>query len=173
MPRQSLKDLLRDGDRRSLGRSNEAEKIVLRQPRRFGELIRFMWSDDPLISMRAADAAEKISAQKPILLKPFKAELLGLFFEAEQQELRWHLAQMIPRLPLLSRERQRVAEQFRHYLEDKSSIVKTCALQGLAELAENDAGLRPEVRQILEEAVQTGTAAMKARARMLLPALKD
>jgi hypothetical protein len=173
MPRQRLEDLLSGGDRRSLGRSNEAEKIVLRQPRRFAELIRCFWSDDPVVRMRAADAAEKISTQKPALLEPFKPELLGLFFEAAQQELRWHLAQMIPRLLLGTRERQRVAEKFRRYLEDRSSIVKTFALQGLAELAENDSDLRREVRQLLEESAQAGTAAMKARARRLLRALKD
>jgi hypothetical protein len=50
--------------------------------------------------MRAADAAEKVSAKKPRLLDRHKAELLGLLAEAEQIELRWHLALMIPRLRL-------------------------------------------------------------------------
>jgi hypothetical protein len=58
------------------------------------------------------------------------------------------------------------------YLEDQSSIVRTFALQALADLSRNDAGLRSRVREILEESVATGTAAMRARARKLLKKLK-
>jgi len=173
MPRQRLKDLLSGGDRRSLGRSNEAEKIVLRQPQRFAELIQCMWSDNPVVRMRAADAAEKVTVERPELLKPHKQELLGLLAEAEQIELRWHLALMVPRLELSASERNRAASALQRYLEDRSSIVKTCAMQGLADLAAQDPGLREMARRIIEESLQTGTAAMKARARKLLKKLKN
>jgi hypothetical protein len=172
MPRQRLEDLLTGGDRRSIGRANEVAALVLRKPQRFPELIGFLWSDDPVVRMRAADATEKISAKKSGLLEPFKAELLGLLLEAKQKELRWHLALMIPRLPLTRNERQRAAEGLRRYLRDTSSIVKTFALQGLAELAEADHSLLPETREILEEAERAGTPAMKARARKLLKTFK-
>jgi hypothetical protein len=163
-----LEDLLSGADRRSIGRANEVAALVLREPQRFPELIGFLWSDDPVVRMRTADAAEKISVQKPGLLVPFKAKLLGLLLEAEQQELRWHLALMIPRLALTKKERQRAAEGLRRYLEDHSSIVKTLALQGLTELAAVDRTLLPEVREILEAAERAGTPAMRARARKLL-----
>ena len=171
MARNELKDWLEGGDRRSIGRSNEVAALVLRERRRFPELIGFLWSDDPVVRMRAADAAEKISAQKPNLLSPFKAELLGLLLEAEQRELRWHLALLIPRLTLTKKERHRAAEGLRRYLEDRSSIVKTFALQGLTELAAVDRSLLPEVREILEAAERAGTPAMRARARKLLKTL--
>jgi hypothetical protein len=173
MPRHRLNDLLSGGDRRSLGRSNEAEKIVLLQARRFRELIRCMWSDDPVVRMRAADAAEKVTIERPELLDPHKQELLGLLAEAEQIELRWHLALMVPRLELSARERESAAATLQRYLEDRSSIVKTCAMQGLADLARQDASLQDTVKRILEESLQTGTAAMKARARKLLKKLKN
>ena len=173
MPRQRLKDLLSGGDRRSLGRSNEAEKIGLRQPQRFAELIQCMWSNNPVVRMRAADAAEKVTVERPELLKPHKQELLGLLAEAEQIELRWHLALMVPRLELSASERNRAASALQRYLEDRSSIVKTCAMQGLADLAAQDPGLREMARRIIEESLQTGTAAMKARARKLLKKLKN
>jgi len=171
MPRIRLKDWLKGNDRRSIGRANEVVALVLREPRRFPELIGFLWSDDPVVRMHAADAAEKISLRRPRLLAPFKAELLGLLLEAEQQELRWHLALMIPRLPLTKKERQRAAEGLRRYLEDRSSIVKTFALQGLTELAAVDRSLLSEVRETLEAAERAGTPAMRARARKLLKTL--
>jgi hypothetical protein len=173
MPSQPISILLSGGDRRSIGRSNEVVKLVSRTPKRFAELIQCLWSNDPVVRMRAADAAEKASAVRPELLKPYKAELLGLLVEATQIELRWHLAQLIPRLPLTRAERQRASQTLQLYLEDRSSIVRTFALQALADLSRSDAGLGSRVREILEETVVTGTAAMKARARRLLKELKS
>ena len=88
--------------------------------------------------------------------------------EAEQQELRWHLAAMVPRLELNSKQRNLATSLLIGYLEDRSSIVKTFALQGLAELAQDDPSLRPGVIGILREATRNGTPAMKARSRELL-----
>jgi hypothetical protein len=132
-----------------------------------------LWNEDPIVRMRAADAAEKVSVVRPDLLKQYKAELLGLLAEAEQIELRWHLALMVPRLPLNKTERQRAATALHRYLEDRSSIVRTFALQGLADLSRSDAGLRGHVRGLLETSVRAGTAAMKPRARKLLKELKE
>jgi hypothetical protein len=143
-------------------------QLVLKQPRRFAELIECLWHENPVVRMRAADAAEKVSAQKPRVLDRYKAELLGLLAEAEQIELRWHLAAMVPRLRLNAPERQRAARALQRYLDDRSSIVKTFALQGLADLARIDAALRPKVKQLFEDAIHSGTPAMKARARKLL-----
>jgi len=122
--------------------------------------------------MRAADAAEKVSGRNPELLKSYKTELLGLLAEAEQSELRWHLAQMIPRLSLTKPESERAAQTLQLYLEDRSSIVRTFALQALSDLSKSDAGLRPRVRELLEQSTVRGTAALKARARKILKGLK-
>jgi hypothetical protein len=54
------------------------------------------------------------------------------------------------------------------YLEDRSSIVKTSALQGLADLAQHDSSLRPKVIELLRESTRNGTPAMKARSRKVL-----
>jgi hypothetical protein len=168
LPRLPFASILQGGDRRSLGRSNEVITLVLAHRERFPELIACLWSDDPLVRMRASDAVEKASAREPGLLAPFKAELLGLLVEAEQQELLWHLAQIVPRLALTARERARAAAIFRPFLKHRGSIVRTCGLQALADLCRQDAGLRSEVIELLEKALRNGTAAMKARARNLL-----
>ncbi len=49
----------------------------------------------------------------------------------------------------------------------------TFALQGLADLAQQDARLREPARRALEEGLRKGTAAMKARARKLLKELQN
>lgn len=102
--------LLEGGDRRGIGRANKAAAMVLKNPRLFSQLIAGLWSEEPLVRMRAADAAGKVTRAKPELLQRYKKELLGLMSEAEQQEVRWHLAAMIPRLALTARERKIAAD---------------------------------------------------------------
>jgi hypothetical protein len=160
--------LLEGGDRRTIGRADQVAAIVAKSLRLFPKLIAGLWSADPLIRMRAADAAEKVTRKRPELLTPFKKELLGLMTEATEQEMRWHLAAMVPRLPLSAAERELAITSLNGYLEDRSSIVKTFALQGLADLAQNDSSIRPMVVETLREATRNGTPAMKARGRKLL-----
>ncbi len=167
MRRHAIAAILGGGDRRSIGRSDGVKKLVVHQPERFTELIECLWDKDPIVRMRAADAAEKVTATRPELLNPHKLELLALLAEAEQIELRWHLAIMVPRLELSRPETEGAAAALRRYLEDRSSIVKTFALQGLHNLVRQNSNLREAARRALEESLRTGTAAMKARARKL------
>ena len=160
--------LLEGGDRRSIGRSDQAAAIVSSDPALFPDLLAGLWSADPLVRMRAADATEKITRKNRELLHPYKKKLLILLTESQQQELRWHLAVVIPRLMLSAKERRDAITSLNGYLEDRSSIVRTFALQGLADLAHDDPGVRPEVIEILREAARNGTPAMKARSRKLL-----
>lgn len=146
---------------------------MLKRPRLFGELIRGLRAEDPLVRMRAADAAEKVSRKRSELLRPFKRELMHLLDETGEQELRWHLAQMVPRLPLTRKERLHAATAFRRYLKDRSSIVKTCAMQALADIAAKDESLLRGTKVLLQESVRSGTAAMKARGRKLLSQFED
>jgi hypothetical protein len=163
----NLLNTLRGGDRRSIGQSNEVAALVLRRPALFPQLMQGLWNSEPLIRMRAADAAEKVSLHRPDLLEPFKMKLLRMLDEATQQELRWHLAQMIPRLHLSRKDRVRAAAVFRVYLRDPSSIVKTSAMQAMADLASADDELMPEVKDLLSKLTEVGTAAMRARGRKL------
>jgi hypothetical protein len=168
MPRKDILLLLRGGDRRTIGRADEVAAIVSKDPEFFPELIAGLWSEDSLVRMRAADAAEKVTRKNSELLQPYKKELFGLMADAAEQELRWHLAAMVPRLTLSPKERKLAASLLNGYLEDRSSIVKTFALQGLADLAQDDVSVRPQVIELLREATRSGTAAMKARSRKLL-----
>jgi hypothetical protein len=168
MPREDILALLKGGDRRSIGQAGRVAAMVAKEPKLFSELIKGLWAENSLVRMRAADAAEKVTRSKPELLKTYRKELLGLMAETEEQEVRWHLAQMAPRIATTTRERQTAAAILIEYLEARSSIVRTFALQGLAELARDEAALQPRVVAILHQSNRTGTAAMKARARMLL-----
>ena len=169
--RKDILALLGGGDRRTIGHADRVASIVSDDAALFPELISGLWSADPLVRMRAADAAEKVTRKRRELLQPYKKELLGLMAEAEQQELRWHLAVMVPRIVLNAKEQQVAMTMLSGYLEDRSSIVKTFALQGLADLAQAEPSFQPRVVEILREATRKGTPAMKARSRKLLSQL--
>lgn len=165
---KGILNLLEGGDRRTIGRADEVAAAVSGNPGLFPELIAGMWSENPLVRIRAADATEKVTRANPEWLQNYKIELLGLMADATEQEVRWHLAAMIPRLALNPKERQLAVFLMYGYLKDRSSIVKTSALQGLADLTRSDPGLRPEVIELLRRTTRKGTPAMKARSRKLL-----
>ena len=164
---------LKGGDRRSIGRANEVVRQVLRNPALFGELFEGMLSGDPLVRMRAADAAEKVTAERPDLLQPYKKRLLHEIANIDQQEISWHVAQMIPRLHLRPEERAIAIKVLSAYLTFKGKIVRTFALQALVSLSYNDPKIRARVTKILRDVAETGSPALKARGRKLLEQLRD
>lgn len=162
---------LAGGDRRSIGQSDEVVAEVLADLTLLGIVFEGMLDEDPIIRMRAADVAEKVSVVHPECLGPFKARLLGPIAAFDQQEVRWHVAQMLPRLELSDEERSSAVDILLGYLEDKSKIVKTFAMQALAEFALFDERFRPQVVPILQVLTATSSPAMKSRGRKLLDKL--
>jgi hypothetical protein len=164
--------MLTGGDRRSIGRADEAVDLVRLYPGRTAELIECLWDADACVSMRAADALEKVSRGEAGWIQPYKAALLDLLAEATQREMRWHLALIIPRLRLSGAESLLAAGILEGYLGDSSSIVKTFAMQGLADLALRHTSLLPRVLDLIRTLTRTGTPAMRARGRILLKQLE-
>jgi hypothetical protein len=155
-------------DRRSTGRSDEVAAAILAQPELFGVIFDGILSADPVLRMRCADAVEKASAQNPALLKPHKAQLIGPIAQIDQQEVRWHAAQMFARVTLTPKERKRVMAILETYLNDKSAIVKAFSMQAMADLAMQDDSLRPMVLAKIKALMQNGTPAVQSRGRKLL-----
>jgi hypothetical protein len=164
---------LSGGDRRSIGNSLDVAADVLANPKLFTDLFSGMHSDDPIIRMRAADAVEKVTVHNPILLQPLKKALLTKVALIEQQEVRWHCAQLFSRIEWTRPERSRIITILQDYLKDKSSIVRTFAMQALGDLAAKDSKLRKPIVRQLEELTATGTPAMKSRGKKLLVKLSS
>jgi hypothetical protein len=106
-------------------------------------------------------------------LKPFQKELLREAAGSAQQEVRWHMAQMLPRLPLTRRQIPDVFSLLRSYLRDRSVIVQVCALQAMFELSLKGPSLHGPVRELVEASCRTGAPAMRARGRKLLTLIKE
>lgn len=170
-PMHPLLEMLKGGDRRSIGKSNEVVVMVLKEPGLFHILFSGLFADDPVIRMRSADAAEKVTAIHPDYLVPYKNSLLKSLARVDHPEVRWHVAPMLARWRLSKSEQTAVIDVLRGYMNDRSSIVRTMAMQSLYDLAERYEALRPVALLHIKELVVTGTPAMKARGKKLLTKL--
>lgn len=160
----------------SIGRVKDVVPLIQAQPALAAHVIELLFEQDESISQRAADVLERVSHKpSPALyqvLAGLKETLVGLLAEAEPKKLRWNLALTLGRLPLSVQECRRTAEILYTWLDDPSSIVKTAALQCLADLTRLDSSLLPGVLDLLRIHSRSGTPAMRARCRILLKRLE-
>ncbi len=164
---------LKKGDLRQKGKSEEVVEDVLKRPQLFRDLVAGITDEEPGVRMRAADAVEKITRSRPEYLQPYKSDFINVFAGSGQKEVRWHLAQILPRLELTKKERQQVFEILVSFLDDDSRIVKTFAMQGLADVAEMDRSYLPCVVKIVEGLMASGIPAIQSRGKKLLPRLTE
>lgn len=161
-------NLLNEGDHRTIGRVADVVRVAIGNVAYIGELVELMSYGDPAVRMRAADALEKATVQQQNLLASHKNHLLDLIETATQNEVRWHLAPILTRLDLLPDEVEDLAETFsRWFRRADSRIVRTAALQGMADLAFRDARLIAEALKMTEQALSSPIPALKTRARKL------
>lgn len=146
---------------------------VLRTPALFRELVAGMSHPDPIVRARCADAAEKATRSQPALLARHTAQLLRLLATSEQQEVRWHVAQMLPRLALTIAQRRVVTRTLGRWLaHDRSAIVRVFALQALADLATSGAQPHAAVIRQIRRAAASKAPALVARAKQLAKQLQ-
>lgn len=158
-------------DRRSIGEADAVAREIACDQALFDEVFAALFSDDPVLRMRAADAVEKASRKHPERLIPHKRTLLGEPAAVKQQEVRWHLAQLLPRLSLDAAEKAQAVAILEDFFADRSTIVRVNALEALVLLARGDEHLEAIARRRLAAALETGRPAERARARKLLERL--
>ena len=147
--------------------------MVTSNPELLGEVVNAILVEDPGTRMRASDAVEKITRRNPEWLRPYKKQLLNKVAGINQKEVRWHTAQILPRLDLTIKERRKVYDLMQSYLKDESSIVKTFAMQALTDIAMQDRSYAGKVRNLVGRLTKDGSPAMKSRGKKLLKTLDD
>ena len=166
--RDSVFAMLGGGDRRSIGRAREAAALAQGNADVFGFLIEGLAHEDPIVRMRCADAAEKASASAAAFLQSHAETILATAAGARDKEIRWHIAQMLPRLKLTKTQRGRALAILQDYFEDRSRIVAANALQALVALSASDPALAARIRQLVERCAVDGPPSLRARAQKLL-----
>ncbi len=160
--------MLRGGGRRHLGRVDEAIVLARADRRIFARLVEGIGADDPVMAMRACDAAEKVSRERPEWLAPFADLILGEYSAIPDQNIRWHLALMIGRLPLSGPRRDQAMSLLLGWMDQgRSPIVTVNSMETLAVFAERDHRLKDLVMDIIAARMADGPASVAARGRLL------
>ena len=133
-----------------------------------GELFNGLDNNDPIIRMRSADVIEKVTQNNPELLSGFKAKIISILASAEQQEVCWHIAQIVPRLKYTEDEEKSILKSLKKYLTHRRKIVRVSAMESLVNFAERNNFILNEVVEIINEQMINGSPAIKSRGRKLL-----
>jgi len=123
-------------DLRISRRNEEVMRRIKDQPS-FDELFVFLFHHERPLVMRAADAVEKITRHHPEFLQPHKAHVLSLVKTSDHIELKWHIAQLLPRLELTAQELEHVWHTLHYWAmnPNEGKIVRINALQSLYNLS--------------------------------------
>lgn len=170
----NIRDRLRGDERRQLGSSDSVSSDILRRPEGFVELFEAFFDEDPVVGIRASDAAEKATRGRPDLLVPFRKRLISEAGEVPAPEVRRNVAQMLPRIKFEPRERAKAIALLQRYLKDQNSDLVLAALQALTDFSNDDAVLREKMIPILERFSREGaTEGLKFRGRRMLARLSS
>jgi hypothetical protein len=161
-------EMLTGGDRRSAGAADQVAAMAA-EPGAFADLWPLLSHPDPVVRMRAADAAEKASRARPELVAQFADDLMTGRLEDGSPELTWHLLPMAARLPLQPEQTGRLMRRCEEaVLNHPSHIVQAEALSAAFRLAADDRRMLARVRNLAREAAKSPSQALAARARALL-----
>ncbi len=135
------------------------------------KLVRLLRDQDRAVVERAARTLKKIAERDVTALYAWRKKLLDEAFRAADVRVQWNLSIVIGKLPLKGADKALAVELMFERLRDKSGLNRTMAMQALMDLSENDATLRARVVPIVIESLESGTPAMRARARKLMAAV--
>jgi HEAT repeat protein len=158
--------MLGGGDLRSEGRAAEVAELVIADPDRLVELAEGLARDDRLVRARTCMAIEVISRTHPELLKPVVTKMIGTAERETVAQARWHLAETFCNVPLDRRQVERVVPVLLEYLEDRSKIVRYCAVQALGVLGSRSAR-KSEIVAAIRPRADEGKSMAKRVARAL------
>ena len=78
------------------------------------QLVHVLRTGEPREAWLAADTLQKIQIQNPKIIEPFSDQLFKALLKNPQKEVRWHLAQILPKLPLNERQLEHCIVTWEH-----------------------------------------------------------
>jgi hypothetical protein len=168
MDKAAFINLLMGRDLRSIKQNSIVVQAVQDQ-HAFDELFSLIFHHERPLVLRAVDAVEKITITHPAFLIPHKRQLLNVLKSADHKELKWHIAQLIPRVELDKDELTDVWHILSYWALNKneSKIVRVNSLQGLFDLAKLHNEFRTDVTRIIREVDREMIPSIQARVRKL------
>ena len=163
-----LKDVLSGGTRTSVGDADQVITKLLKAPAGLTEVYKLFLDEDPVVAMRASYVAMRVAEQKPESVKPFAKDLLKNLELYTQQEVRWHIPQLLVHLDLTKAQKKKAYEVIMDWAEtDKSKIVGYYGFQAAADFAETDADLLKDFIPRIRKANKTGAKSIQNRCKKI------
>ncbi len=145
---QSILEKLGGGDLRSEGQAPVVAEQVRADPTLLDSLVAGLDHGDKLIRGRTCMALEVISRDEPGLLVPVLPCLIELASKDRVAQVRWHIAEVLCNVPVSPTHRDRAIPVLLEFLDDKSKIVRYCAVQALGVLGRESPRLAEIARRI-------------------------
>ncbi len=160
--------LLLGNDLRRLKNAQRVLEAVTDQ-KSFDQLFGLIFHRERPLVMRAADAIEKITIEKKEYLAPHKDQLMAILRSADHIELKWHLAQLLPRLTLSPQEIADVWHRLTYWAlnRNESKIVRVNALQGLFDISRLHPEWKKDFAQTIAAVEREPIPSLQARIRKL------
>lgn len=168
----AVRQRLAAGPARGLGQATDVAAEVVSGETDAAELVNALLDPEPWVAIRAANALKKVQEARPDLVAPFSRKIVQAAAACTELRASWNIANVVSNLPLKGAQRELAIDLMFEALRSPSGILRTIAMQGLFNFSAEDAALRRRVRPIVEELAANGTAAMRARARMLLKQMR-
>jgi hypothetical protein len=162
------REILSGGTRTSVGDADQVITKLLKAPAGLSEIYGLFLDEDPVVAMRSSYVAMRVAEQKPESVKPFAKDLLKNLELYTQQEVRWHIPQLLVHLELTKAQKKRAYEVIMDWAEtDKSKIVGYYGFQAAADFAETDAKLLEDFIPRIRKANKTGAKSIQNRCKKI------
>ena len=165
---RGFRETLSGGNRTSVGDADKVISKLLKNPAGLSEIYSLFLDEDPVIAMRASYVAMRVAEQKPESVHPFTKELLKNLDLYTQQEVRWHIPQLLVHLKLARAQKRKAYEVIMDWAEtDKSKIVGYYSFQAAADFAESDDDLFQDFVPRIRKANKTGAKSIQNRCKKI------
>ncbi len=164
----ALRDDLSGGTRTSVGQAPTIIKQALCSHETLNEIYDLFLDDDPVVAMRSSYVAMKVAEADPESTWGYKKKVLHDLPRYIQQEVRWHIPQLLIHMNLTRTERRKAYSAVMEWSEtDKSKIVAYYGLEAAAQFVEDDDTLESDFVPRLRKLNQRGAASVSSRCRKI------
>ena len=170
---KSIRDQLSGGTRTSVGQAEHVVRKALASVSVRREIYDLFLDDDPVVAMRASYVAMKVAHSEPATTEEFKKLILKNLSNYTQQEVRWHVPQLLVHMKLTPAERRKAYDAVMEWSEtDASKIVAYYGLQAAANFAEVDDALLEDLIPRLRKLNARGAKSVSNRCRKIAKQLE-
>jgi HEAT repeat protein len=164
---------LAEGDLRSDGASNDVVGFVLDNPRTLSDLVGALQSTNPTVRGHAADALEKVSRSLTVEVGEHFDVVVEAALHDELPMVRWHMGMALGHLSIIDDRRDAIGSTLLKMLGDDSVFVVSWAIASLSILAMLAPRWHARVLGAVAPLQNSGSIAMRTRARKAMAALND